>query len=547
MKRCNVCQAVLDDDSRFCSNCGASEFTALEEFASPAEITNPDVFIAPEEHASPDVFAAPEAYTAPEGFTPPKNWGAVAAPARKSNKKWILIALAGVAVVAAGLIITLTILLNPVRQIMKSIEAQEFDKAEEIFYDKIYEDDDDYQEAYEKVAAYTDKLLEQYRNQEITYDELVINLDGIDQVGILGYELTYIYSEAEHLNFCRETFASAEAAFSNGNYQEAMNLYGLVTDGDFENGEKATEKYDESVKLFRSQAITSAEDYIKNGEYDMATMTIDDALYVLPGDSELIEAREKCLQAEYDYTIQLLIEEAQLYTSNNDYIGALTFLDETMVTYYDEARLQQEKDNCLVEFEAYVMEESLRLAKEDKFQHALNLAESGLGYFSSSQVSELAMIYRSHLPVILGEMEKFQNDTDGGSWASKTDKTNKYLEDNYSNVYENSLSVGCGSITYLVNFKYQTFTGTVGFPKGLESDGFRESATLQIYGDDALIAEFANMDEASKPQSFDLDITAYEKITLKWTCKGDNIWRDWGYFATIFDGFLVPIPLELPS
>ena len=26
---------------------------------------------------------------------------------------------------------------------------------------------------------------------------------------------------------------------------------------------------------------------------------------------------------------------------------------------------------------------------------------------------------------------------------------------------------------------------------------------------------------------------------------GMNIWEDWGFFATIFDGMLVPIPIEL--
>lgn len=36
-----------------------------------------------------------------------------------------------------------------------------------------------------------------------------------------------------------------------------------------------------------------------------------------------------------------------------------------------------------------------------------------------------------------------------------------------------------------------------------------------------------------------------EKIKLKWSCEGMNIWGDWGYFATIFDGMFIPIPKEL--
>lgn len=245
--------------------------------------------------------------------------------------------------------------------------------------------------------------------------------------------------------------------------------------------------------------------------------------------------------------IQDLVDEARLYTARNDYVGALDFLDSSILTYPDELRLQQERSNCLSEYETYVADESLRLANAGEFQHALSLAKSGLNYFTSTKVTELVAIYKSHIPVILGEMEMFQNKTEGGSWVTKTNEIDKYLEDNYGNVYANSLSVGCGFVTYLVNFKYQTFSGTVAFPKGLESDGYRESATLQVYGDDVKIAEFSNFNEATKPESFSLNIASFEKITLKWSCKGMNIWGDWGYFATIFDGELIPVALDLPA
>ena len=192
-----------------------------------------------------------------------------------------------------------------------------------------------------------------------------------------------------------------------------------------------------------------------------------------------------------------------------------------------------------------MIEESLKLAKEGNYQNALSLTESGLNYFTSTKVTELNTIYASYIPVILGEMEMFQNNTQGGMWVSKTDETNQYLEDNYGNVYANSLSVGHGSVTYLVNFKYQTFSGTVGFPKGVESDGARESATLTIYGDGQKIKEFIKVNEATKPEAFSLDVSSYERITLEWSCAGMNIWEDWGFFATIFDGMLVPIPIEL--
>jgi len=288
------------------------------------------------------------------------------------------------------------------------------------------------------------------------------------------------------------------------------------------------------------------EGYIKSGEYSLAMTLIDDALDVAPDDSKLITVQQECLRAEYDSTIQSLVDEVRVYMASNDYVSALEFVDSCIVAYPEELLLQQERRDCLSEYETYVIEESLRLAKDEEYQHALSLAEAGLQYFTSAQVTELVMVYKNHITVILGEMEMFQNNSSGGSWGLKTDDTDKYLEDNYGNIYDNSLSVGSGTVTYLVNFKYQTFSGTVAFPKGKESDGFRESATLTIYGDDEVIAEFVNVDENFKPEFFSLDVSSYEIISLKWKCSGMNIWRDWGYFATIFDGVLVPIPLELP-
>ncbi len=142
----------------------------------------------------------------------------------------------------------------------------------------------------------------------------------------------------------------------------------------------------------------------------------------------------------------------------------------------------------------------------------------------------------------LGKMEVFQRKTEGGSWATYTDRYDEYLEDNYGNTYSHSVSVGTGSLTYLVNYSYLSFTGTVAFPKGAKCDGYRSSATLRIYGDGELIAEFKDFNDGSRPETFSINIKQYERLTLKWTCKGSNIWHDWGYFATVFDGKLVPVP-----
>ena len=514
MKKCSVCQSLQDDRNRFCSRCGSEQFLPVAE-----QVKN-------------------GGWDAKTLQTSPK----------KSKSDGILFALLGV---AAGLVIVIVVvamvLLNPVSQIMRSIEKNDFEEAADIYEERIMDDTDRYDKTYDEISAYVDELLEDYINQKVTYDFLINKLDGIAQIGILGSELYSAYEEANELHYYRETYASAEKAFEEKSYAKAISLYAAIADADFENGKDAKEKYGQAVELYREEISEEVQGYLDSGDYDLAMTLLDQALEVIPGDAELLALQQDCIEAQYNENIQQMIDEANVYKNQGDYPGALACLDAYIEAYPDELALQKERSKCLEEYEAYVIEESLELANAGKYQNALSLAESGLNYFSSTEVTELAEIYRSYIPVLLGEMEMFQNNTDGGSWRSKTDKTDKYLEDNYGNTYSNSMSVGCGTVVYLVNFQYKTFSGTVAFPKGLETDSYRTSATLKIYGDGVKIAEFTDVGEDTRPAAFSLDISSYEKITLEWTCKGANIWEDWGDFATIFDGVFAPEPKELPE
>lgn len=138
--------------------------------------------------------------------------------------------------------------------------------------------------------------------------------------------------------------------------------------------------------------------------------------------------------------------------------------------------------------------------------------------------------------ISLGQMEIFSNDSVGGSWHMYTDTRDEFLTDNYGNEYEHSFYAGHGSVTYLTNYLYDTFSGTVAFPKGGSYDKSRNSATLIIYGDDEVLKKFEKFNNLSSPEAFCLNIESYERIKLEWSCEGLNIWENWGYYATIFDG-----------
>ena len=559
MKKCNNCQAVVNDSANFCHLCGNSEFSPIEtEPVVSGPVAEEPIQQEPAAPAEPAAQQTPAAeapvqqeYHQQPAYQEPAAWSAPVIPSepkpKKKPSKGLIIGICAAVVVVIAAVIVISILTNPVRRFMNSIEKDNAEDAFLIYIEDIAGHESRTEKLNETIDAYADEQLQLYINGEISYDLLTSKLGAIEQAYAYNQKVYEALDQAWTLNYYRETYTSAEEAMANGDYATAVNLYSEVAGMDFENGEDAVNKLAQATESYRDSVLAEVQTLIDDHSYTSARMLIEEALWILPGDVALQAAVETCNQAEYDYSIDCLIEEALVYTAGNDYIGAIQFLDEQIGYYPDEVRLQQTKDSCLVEFENYVIQESFRAATAGDFAYAVSLTSSGLSYFTSATVTELHQIYVSHIPVNLGDMEIFKNDSKGGSWASYTNETDKYLEDKFGGTYSHSLSVGCGSVIYLLNFKYQTFTGTVGFPKSLAADDARSSATLTIYGDGQEIAVYRNITDTTKPETFSLDVSAYEQLTLTWECEGYNIWEDWGDFATIFDGVLTPIPLALPE
>ena len=114
------------------------------------------------------------------------------------------------------------------------------------------------------------------------------------------------------------------------------------------------------------------------------------------------------------------------------------------------------------------------------------------------------------------------------------------LQDALSSEYSHSFYADTGDVVLSLEGQFSVFSGTVAFPKGEKTDIYRSSATLQVFGDGALLGEFKMIDSASAPQPFYISVDGVQELTLRWISEGANGWKDWGRFATIFDGkFLI--------
>lgn len=118
-----------------------------------------------------------------------------------------------------------------------------------------------------------------------------------------------------------------------------------------------------------------------------------------------------------------------------------------------------------------------------------------------------------------------------------------YDSDSYGNYYEHSFHAAKGTVTFLNDYWYSYFCGTVATPKGIYKNSFEGYASLYVYGDGELIYSFEKMNNTKEPEDFCIDVSLYKQIQLQWVCGSDDlltgIFVDWGDFATIFDGYFV--------
>lgn len=506
MKRCNWCQEIQKDENNFCMKCGRTEFSFVSENINERK----------------------------EGYE-----------TKKVNGKVIGLIIA-IAVVGILLIFMKK---DPVEQVIKYIDAGDQQSLENAY--RIYEEDilfniENSEKFREELQHYMDDILEEYRKNDITFEYLNEKLSGIERLGVMDSERWHISAEAKAINSARESYQEAELEMQNQNYKEAMQLYESVLNTEFESREDAISKYESAKEHYKEEVIGEVKALISENKYEDAEIVITEGLSLLPEDADFIGLSEECTQAKSDFEIQNIVDQAQTFMQNKEFMEAITYLDESISVYPVKAIIETRED-CLLQFETYIREESLKLAKAGEYERAKNLAQDGLSYFGSTEMEDLVEIYSSYIPVRLVDMEIFEDDSWSGGWDFGSIDKNDYLEDNYGNTYEHSMSADSGSIVYLLDYQYRTFKGVVAFPAGEKSDSYKMSATLQIFGDDDLIATFQDVAEDSRPESFVLDVSKYERLTLKWSSYGLTFTQDWGEFATIFDGVIVPVEKALPK
>lgn len=336
MKFCTRCGNQVGDDERFCPGCGAACAAVQPE---------------PVDHPVP----------------------------KKKKRKGKIIAVLCVLALVAGLAVGgyfyLRWYTSPEQQVLRALEAEDYDGALELFEeDRSLQFNEDLISALEKRIT---AIQEEFVAETVDFSTALTELGTIEMMGI--DELDSLTSDARTairaLNESRGYFSAAETFFASGKYNVAMKQYAKVIKED-SNYDTAMTKYAEAVAKYREQQLADAAVYANGGGYSNAIALLETALQTLPEDTaitEQIQLYEKAYQDELKTTA---LADAAKYAEQGDYASAITVLsaiqkeipDDTEISAqlqsYRQANAAKIKADALAEAAAYALEADYLSAME---------------------------------------------------------------------------------------------------------------------------------------------------------------------------------------
>ena len=373
-----------------------------------------------------------------------------------------------------------------------------------------------------------------------------------------------------------EDYKVAQILYDEGELIEAMNSFGNL--GEFRD---AKDKYNSIAEELYQQGCL----YIDNNDFDKAEMVLNSIPDSTSIYSDVVIKLEEAKNTKLDLQNQEMYKEAITYYTNGDYLTAQSrfisledygdskeYLEKIGEELYSNAKeLYDQKSyiealevlDCIEDskkWSGYSRAAQLKSEITDLYVENA-LAEADSKYSETHDIEESVEIltsandsigtdarltaaindYKNNTMIYISDLDMFNYSFSEGCDLDGGEAINEYLTSNYGVTYKNSVTCSGGYIGYLVSGKgYTIFKGVLGCPEGMHSDSYWHGAYIEVFGykDDegTLLYTSDEITDASKPIDIEVDITDYDVIYFQWNCIGCNIWKDWGEFATIFEG-----------
>ena len=382
---------------------------------------------------------------------------------------------------------------------------------------------------------YVKDKAEAYADRKITYQQALDALLPLTKGDLPQEQIEPCLQSIEELEAARSALTAAQSAVTNGDYAQAIPLFQQAQPA----GEEAAFGLQQAKIAYKNSVLEQVEAAMAGGDLALAETTLTAAETILGEDEDLLRALSDVQRMQADAAFAAREQEALRLLREAGPAEAFAYADGLQE---DLSSGEQEYIQQLVRhgYESDICDRAQALRADDPAA-ACTLLQEGLTWIQSERMEMLLSEIRSALPYYLVDMVPLRDETKSArTGADSTVSRRQGGFDSLSNEYSNSFWADAGSVSFSLSGGFASFTGTVAFPQGETSDIYRASATLQVFGDGRLIAEFKDMDAASVPMPFSIPVNGVQELTLLWTSEGANGWKDWGRFATVFDGRLIP-------
>ena len=444
----------------------------------------------------------------------------------KTMKRIILIVLLALLCGAA-------FLLNPLVRFTLCLSTDRYDDADAVYRSFLCNTERLNQEADTQVNRFAERCLVKYYYHQIDYSRITEILSALSKTSFPQESIEKFMHDADEMESARSLFSEANNSYAAGYFASAVTLYrqSLIAD------DSVLERLNQAEAHYKAQLLDKAETAMETGEYFDADNMICEGIEILGADKDLENALSDLRRMESDQAFEALVENTYSLLNAKGPAAAFRYIADLRMQTPDSFELEYFEQILFHEYEDSICTSAALLQNEGKPSEACSVLEEALALIGSERIEKLYGEIRAANPCFLGDMPVLCDSTsDPRTGAESTIHKDQFQTDSFSNQYTHSYSVDIGSVSFSLQGAFSRFTGTVAFPDGEKPDVYRSSATVSVYGDGSLIAEFKAVADSTSPIPFSIPLDGVQELLLSWTCEGANGWKDWGRFATIFDG-----------
>lgn len=525
---CLNCGREMPDNMRFCENCGAAMVPPSQ---MPVE-------------------------TQPQDPIPPTK------KEKKSKRNKVVLILVLVAVIlvaAAAAYLYLSWYNSPEQEMMRALEEDNLDEAVEIYLDKM--DGDASDELIDALTKKINTLKDDYLNETETYTATIQQLDSIRELEIDDLESLLDETETyvDKLNDSRTAFNTAETLRQKGEYDEAMQQYKKVWDED-PNYDTALSLLNECVDSYRNEILATAKTYSDNELYEDAIRILEVGLTVLPNDSIITEQISLCEVANTALEKQNLLDKAENYAKNGDYLAALELLEnytsdadvkaaylkyadaytnslldeaasmvssgdypgaiELLKPHTDDKDIETAYNKYCKEYETEILAQADTLMAQKDYDGAITLLKQAQKVLpNNSNLSDKISEAESKKPVSLKTIKIINKSNVWGDWNDGTpidpfDNNYSYSHNYIIQCYHNSRPY-YDQVEHYAEWRvyenYTSITGTLAPYTSMPENG---TSYIQIFGDDQLLYTSPTIGRKTDAFDFEVNITGVDYIKI---------------------------------